>query len=234
IPLRNNPGGVPLLLVTLTLLVLAGVFTKRWVVKMAIAALPLLLLSFYSPPIFRAVNALMASLEDRTATTIERIGEGTKAYNPRLRREKQMIEEAPKPPDKSLLSPGDRVMLAEKDGVMKWVVMDKDGNISDAPQSSLSELRLLPGVHTKSNPLRVDLPKGGSESKAVVLPSDSRVEFNGPTVRTVLYRKGGRWARLTATEFQQILDGTHPTIKGVPIELKFKSHPGMGGVVTVW
>ena len=75
IPLRNNPGGVPLLLVVLTLLVLAGVFTKRWVVKMAVAALPLLLLSFFSPPIFRAVNTFMTSLEGRAADTIEEAGE---------------------------------------------------------------------------------------------------------------------------------------------------------------
>lgn len=74
IPLRNNPGGAPLLLVTLILLVLAGVFTKQWIVKMAITALPLLLLSFFSPRIFQAVNTLVASLEERTASTIENVG----------------------------------------------------------------------------------------------------------------------------------------------------------------
>lgn len=71
IPLRNNPGGVPLLVVTLTLLVLAGALTKRWVVKMAVAALPLLLLSFFSPPIFRAVNGFVSSLEGRVTGAVE-------------------------------------------------------------------------------------------------------------------------------------------------------------------
>ncbi len=82
IPLRNNPGGIPLLLVTLILLVGAGVFTKRWVVKMAIAALPLLLLSFYSPPIFRAVNALVASFEERAAVAIRNGASLTEAFSP--------------------------------------------------------------------------------------------------------------------------------------------------------